>query len=89
MTGRPTPERLADIRMFAADGRYPSAVDDLLAELDAMTAELDQEMERGAELTNAVLRLRHDLDAVTAERDEALQRARHSENVLNSLRGKR
>jgi hypothetical protein len=41
MTGRPTPERLADIRMFATDGRYPSAVDDLLMELDAVTAERD------------------------------------------------
>lgn len=45
MTGRPTPERIADIRMFATDGRYPSAVDDLLAELDALTRERDEARE--------------------------------------------
>jgi uncharacterized coiled-coil protein SlyX len=43
--------------------------------LAAVTAELGREMERAAELTNAVLRLRSDLDAATAERDAERERA--------------
>jgi hypothetical protein len=75
---RMTPELLARVRAMVNDHNLPM-LHDLLAELDAVTAERD-----------GLIKAKDEWEAIAAaERDAALQRARHSEGILNMLRGKR
>jgi transposase len=94
MTDRPSPERIAEIRAWVADPsalcpRRSGVLDELVAEIDALKAELAEYHRRDAEdaeMAAAMDRAEAEADRLEKERQERRDRENAEELYAASLR---